>query len=327
MTASGGRGGPPSAVKEARRLKRERIQDGVKVARARGLDLSATGPRAELAAHFGREHLLARPLARRYAEAVAAIVLAFPDGDAPEDLIDGHADALARHDEPFARSLVGSDEHQVLVLRGTQTVVRRVYRWLDEGDELRVSGRRFRARRVSHEPAQDPAAGGNGPPGVGPTSGPGEGASVEDRASIEDARREGYATPEDRRRGWAELQPRALPGGAAAGLAFRHELEPLDGLEGRRRSRHPMTGGRDARRAGETPAPPLLGSGHRPTAWTPSRPAGGRASPSSSAIRRSSPLTRRTARASAVAAPGSSGRRASARSRRSSPARRARAAA
>lgn len=187
----------------ARETKRARILAGTRTVLERKLDPRDAAVRAELAALFGKEHGLARLLAQRYAASVLTMVEAFPEGDIPDDVVDSHVDALSFHDEGYAKKLLGSDDHHVLALKGTKTVVRRATLWMDEGDHFVLGGRKFRVARVTRERVDDVGA--------------------------EEARREGYSTVEDFRRAWAENRPRAQTALRSSDeQCWRHEIAAQD---------------------------------------------------------------------------------------------------
>lgn len=188
-------------VKEARLLKRERLRSGIALALAeRGRAPAAR--KAELARFFAKEHHLARLLAEAYAEGAGKVCDAFPDGDAPEDVIECHVDVLAFHDEAYAQKFLPSLEHHVAAHKGTKTVARKAFLWFDEDDVFVLAGRRFRVTKVTRERA--------------------------DEITPEEARREGHATVEEWRRAWAESLPRAAPAPSDEGLCFRHEFAAVD---------------------------------------------------------------------------------------------------
>jgi hypothetical protein len=191
----------------ARQTKRERLTLGVKHALEQRLALAKKDGAGTLVVWYSREHALARLLAERYVQSVASLCEAFPDGDAPDDVLECHVDALTVHDEEYAKKLFGTEHHFVLVLRATQSVVRRAYVWLDEGDLLSLGGRRFKVVKVSRERTDD--------------------------VSLDEARREGFASIEEWRRAWAEGRPR--PPAAALRpseeLCWRHELAALDDVK------------------------------------------------------------------------------------------------
>jgi hypothetical protein len=168
-------------IQDSRHLKRERLHSGMK--RALTEKLTPATARTELASFFQKEHRLCRLLAARYAESTATIVEGFPEGDAPEDVIESHVDALCFHDETYAKKLFATDDLVVRVLRGTCTVTRRYYRWLDAADLFTLGGRQFTVTEVALEKA----------------------AAVDEK----EARREGASTLAEWRRLWVENLPRS----------------------------------------------------------------------------------------------------------------------
>jgi N4-acetylcytidine amidohydrolase len=136
-------------VQDSRHVKRERLRSGVEHVRAGKIALANI--RAELGPFFQKEHRLCRLLAGRYAESTFTIVEGFPEGDAPEDVVESHVDALCFHDEAYAKRLFSTDDLVVRVLRGTCTVTRRFYQWLDAGDLFTLGGRQFRVTAVTRE--------------------------------------------------------------------------------------------------------------------------------------------------------------------------------
>src|ERR1700731_3811081 len=116
-------------LQDSRHLKRERLRSGVKHVLEGKIPLPKA--RLVLPPFFQSEHPLCRPLASRYGESTFTIVEGFPEGDAPEDVIESHVDALCFHDEDYAKRLLSTDDLIVRVLRGSCTVARRYYQWLD----------------------------------------------------------------------------------------------------------------------------------------------------------------------------------------------------
>jgi hypothetical protein len=191
-------------VVDARHTKRERLQSGVRYALSERLDLKQEAKLAELPPFFLREHHLCRLLATRYAESVATVLEGFPDGEIPPDVLESHVDALVFHDEAYAQRLFATADQTVRVLRGTTTVVRRFYQWLDQGDLFLLGGRQFRVTEVGRERLSDVTADG--------------------------ASREGVSSVEEWRRRWVENLPRSA--GAAEWtpdqLCVRHEFVATD---------------------------------------------------------------------------------------------------
>ena len=188
--------------RDARAAKRERLRVGLAAAREKGL--AAPGRRAELAPLFQAQDRLARPIAERHAASVFALLDAFPEGDAPLDVIESHVDQLSRHGEDLARLLFPTDDLYVHVLRGSATVVRRFFRWLDPGDTFVLGARTFLVGPVTEE-------------AVG-------------AVTAEEARLEGFRSLEAWQRGWLEKLPRSA--GAATfdprQRCFRHAFAARD---------------------------------------------------------------------------------------------------
>jgi hypothetical protein len=191
-------------IQDARHIKRERLRSGVRHALEGKLDMKDEAARAELPPFFLREHHLCRFLAARYAESVATVVEGFPEGDAPEDVIESHVDALSFHDEVYAKKLFSSDDLIVRVLRGTCTVQRRHYQWFDPADIFTLGGRQFQVTDVRREKTGD--------------------------VTLEEARREGATSLEESRRFWVENLPRAAgPNGWKPDqICVRHEFVATD---------------------------------------------------------------------------------------------------
>src|SRR2546423_7970762 len=103
-------------IQDSRHLKRERLRSGVKHLLEKGIALASA--KGELAPFFQREHHLCRLMASRYTDSTFTIVEGFPDGDAPEDVVESHVDALCFHDEAYAKRLFATDDLVVQVLRG-----------------------------------------------------------------------------------------------------------------------------------------------------------------------------------------------------------------
>lgn len=189
-------------IQDSRHLKRERIRSGVK----RLLDgkVAIAAARGELAPFFQKEHRLCRLLASRYAESATTIVEGFPEGDAPEDVVESHVDALSFHDESYAKRLFSTDDLVVRVLRGTCTVSRRFYQWLDAGDLFTLGGRQFQVTAATRERVGD--------------------------VDEAEAKREGARSLAEWRRFWTENLPQSVgaPDWNAEALAVRHEFIATD---------------------------------------------------------------------------------------------------
>jgi hypothetical protein len=196
-------------VADSRHLKRERLRSGIALVLERRLDLGTQDARDELARFLLREHQLARVLAVRYGECVRTALQGFPEGDAPEDVLESHVDALCFHDETYARKLFPTDDHVVRLLRGTAVCVRRLYQWLDEGDLFSLGGRTFRVTAVAREK-------------VGSVGEP-------------EARREGTSLAEWRR-SWVDNLPRGSGHDSwnAEQLCVRHDFVATDDVEPKR---------------------------------------------------------------------------------------------
>src|SRR6476619_7420785 len=136
-------------VQDSRHLQRDRLRSGVKHVLEGKVALAAA--KASLSPFFQKDHHLCRLLAARYAESAFTIIDGFPDGDAPEDVVESHVDALCFHDEEYAKKLFSTDDLVVRVLRGTCTVTRRFYQWLDGGDLFTLGGREFTVTSVTRE--------------------------------------------------------------------------------------------------------------------------------------------------------------------------------
>jgi hypothetical protein len=187
----------------SRDAKRARFMAGTKLVLERKQEPRDAAVRADLVAFFGKEQGLSRLLAQRYAASVLTMVEAFPEGDFPDDVIESHVEALATHDEDYAKKLFGSVDHHVLALKGTKTVVRRATLWLDEGDAFVLGGRRFKVARVTRERV--------------------------DSIGAEEARREGFGSVEEFRRAWAESRPRAQTSLRPSDeTCWRHEIAAQD---------------------------------------------------------------------------------------------------
>lgn len=188
-------------VQDSRHLKRERLRSGVKHVLERGIPLAAV--RAELAPFFQKEHHLCRLLASRYVESTFTIIEGFPDGDAPEDVVESHVDALCFHDESYAKRLFATDDLVVRVLRGTCTVTRKFYQWLDGGDIFTLGGRQFTVTNVAREKV-----------------------GAVDEA---EAKREGTSSLAEWRRFWVENLPNSLHAEWSPDtLCVRHEFQASD---------------------------------------------------------------------------------------------------
>ncbi len=188
-------------IQDSRHLKRERLRSGVSHVLEAKLALAVA--RTELPPFFQKQHQLCGLLATRYAESTFTIVEGFPEGDAPEDVIESHVDALCFHDESYAKRLFSTDDLVVRVLRGSSTVARRFYQWLDVGDIFSLGGRQFTVTDVGREKAGD----------------------VDEAA----AKGEGAATLAEWRRSWVENLPRSLgPDWQPETLCVRHQFVASD---------------------------------------------------------------------------------------------------
>jgi hypothetical protein len=189
-------------IQDSRHTKRERLRSGVKQILEGKLTLASA--RTELAPFFQKEHHLCRLLASRYAESAVTVVEAFPEGDAPEDVVESHVDALCFHDESYAKRLFATDDLVVRVLRGTCAVTRRFYQWLDVGDIFTLGGRQFQVTAVSRERV-----------------------GAVDEA---EAKREGARSLGEWRRFWSENLPQSVgaPDWNAETLAVRHDFVATD---------------------------------------------------------------------------------------------------
>ena len=188
-------------IQDSRHLKRERLRSGVSHVLEAKLALAVA--RTELPPFFQKQHQLCGLLATRYAESTFTVVEGFPEGDAPEDVIESHVDALCFHDESYAKRLFSTDDLVVRVLRGSSTVARRFYQWLDVGDIFSLGGRQFTVTDVRREKAGD----------------------VDEAA----AKGEGAATLAEWRRSWVENLPRSLgPDWQPETLCVRHEFVASD---------------------------------------------------------------------------------------------------
>jgi hypothetical protein len=187
-------------VHNARHVKRERLRSGLR--RVVEQQLVAEARRSELAPFFLREHHLCRFLALRYAESVVTVADGFPEGDAPEDVVESHVDALSFHDDEYSKGLFATNDRLVHVLRGTCTVARRFYQWLDDGDIFTLGGRQFRVTDVRRERVAD--------------------------VTPDEARLEGLPSLAEWKRVWSESLPLSAGNDATDQLCFRHEFVATD---------------------------------------------------------------------------------------------------
>jgi hypothetical protein len=187
---------------DSRHLKRERLRSGVKHLLEKRIALADA--KKQLSLFFQKEHRLCRLLASRYAESATTIVEGFPDGEAPEDVVESHVDALCFHEEAYAKRLFSTDDLVVQVLRGKATVSRRFYQWLDAGDIFTLGGRQYQVTSVAREKV----------------------ASVDEA----EAKREGARSLADWKRFWVENLPQSLgaPEWNPETLAVRHEFIATD---------------------------------------------------------------------------------------------------
>jgi hypothetical protein len=189
-------------VPDSRHLKRERLRSGVKHVLEGGITLPKA--KLELPPFFQKEHHLCKLLASRYGESTYTIVEGFPDGDAPEDVVESHVDALSFHDEEYAKKLLATDDLIVRALRGSCTVVRRYFQWLDAVDIFTLGGRSFTVADVRREKVAE--------------------------VGEDEARREGASSLAEWRRSWIDNLPASAgtPEWNGSVLCVRHEFVASD---------------------------------------------------------------------------------------------------